>query len=94
MPYAELWIGAHPNALSEIEIDGTRMAFNHVIEEFPQERQGTYVCEKFSRKFPFLLKVLSVVLHALSIQTHPNKIQAQQLHAKDPEISMTTTSRE
>ena len=83
VPYAELWIGAHPNASSEIEIDGTRMAFNHVIEEFPEECLGTYVCEKFSRKFPFLLKVLSAA-HALSIQTHPNKIQAQQLHAKDP----------
>ena len=82
-PYAELWIGAHPKAPSEIEIDGTRIPLNKVIEDYPTECLGEYVRQKFSGTFPFLLKILSAA-HALSIQTHPNKVQAQQLHAKDP----------
>ncbi len=82
-PYAELWIGAHPKAPSEIEIEGSRVPLNRVIEEYPLECMGSYVCEKFSKRFPFLLKVLSAA-NALSIQTHPNKVQARELHARDP----------
>jgi mannose-6-phosphate isomerase len=82
-PYAELWIGAHPKAPSEIEIDRVRVSLNKVIEEYPAECLGAYVCKNFSNTFPFLLKVLSAA-NALSIQTHPNKTQAVKLHAKDP----------
>jgi mannose-6-phosphate isomerase len=42
------------------------------------------VSQKFGRKLPFLLKVLSIQ-KALSIQAHPNKKLAEELHAKDPE---------
>jgi mannose-6-phosphate isomerase len=82
-PYAELWIGAHPKGSSEIEIDGARFPLNRIIEEYPAECLGAYVCKNFSNTFPFLLKVLSAA-NALSIQTHPNKSQARKLHAKDP----------
>ena len=83
VPYAELWIGAHPKASSEIEIDQVRIPLNKVIEDYPAECLGAYVCKSFSNTFPFLLKILSAA-NALSIQTHPNKSQARQLHAKDP----------
>ena len=83
VPYAELWIGAHPKAPSEIEIDGILYPLNKVIEQFPVERLGQYASEKFGNKFPYLLKVLSAA-RALSIQTHPNKKQAVKLHAADP----------
>jgi mannose-6-phosphate isomerase len=82
-PYAELWIGAHPKAPSEIEIDGVKISLNIVVAKYPLECLGAYVCITFSHTFPFLLKILSAA-NALSIQTHPNKAQAQQLHAKDP----------
>lgn len=42
------------------------------------------VSQRFGKKLPFLLKVLSVQ-KALSIQAHPNKKLAEELHAKDPE---------
>ncbi|HVN49000.1 MAG TPA: mannose-6-phosphate isomerase, class I [Bacteroidota bacterium] len=84
VPYAELWIGAHPNASSEIEIAGERIPMHRVVEQFPDETLGSYVREKFNGTFPFLLKVLSAE-HALSIQTHPNKTQAQRLHQQDPQ---------
>ena len=83
LPYAELWIGAHPKAPSEIEIEGTRYPLNLVIDNFPLEVLGNRVSKKYNGKFPFLLKVLSAA-RALSIQIHPNKKQAVILHAKDP----------
>ncbi len=84
IPYAELWIGTHPKASSEIEIDGRKVTLNKVISEYKVECLGEYVSKKFGGKFPFLLKVLSAA-NALSIQTHPNKLQAEKLHNLDPE---------
>lgn len=82
-PYAELWIGAHPKAPSKISIEDQYYELNDLIEQFPTEILGKYVAEKFDNKLPFLLKVLSAA-KALSIQTHPNKQQAELLHKKDP----------
>jgi len=39
------------------------------------------IADKFNGKLPFLFKVLSVN-KALSIQAHPNKTLAEELHAK------------
>ena len=41
------------------------------------------VSERYQNKLPFLFKVLSIH-KALSIQAHPNKKLAEQLHARDP----------
>lgn len=41
------------------------------------------ISSKYGPKLPFLFKVLSIN-KALSIQAHPNKTLAEQLHAKDP----------
>jgi mannose-6-phosphate isomerase len=82
-PYAELWMGVHPNAPSEVEINGTTYLLDQVIKQHPIEMLGKSVAKKFSRSFPFLLKVLSAE-EALSIQVHPNKEQAKILHKKDP----------
>ena len=83
VPYAELWIGTHPKAPSEIEITGEKVALDEVISQYTPECLGQYVIKKFNGKFPFLLKVLSAA-NALSIQTHPNKLQAEKLHKLDP----------
>jgi mannose-6-phosphate isomerase len=83
LPYTELWIGAHPKASSEIEINGQKFSLEQIIEKYPSEILGKHVSKKFKNKFPFLLKVLSAA-EALSIQVHPNKEQARKLHAEDP----------
>lgn len=44
---------------------------------------STEITERYGGKLPFLFKVLSI-RKALSIQAHPNKKLAEQLHAKDP----------
>ncbi len=82
-PYAELWIGAHPKASSEVEIDCKKLPLYKLIRQNPIDWLGNYVSQKFSNNFPFLLKVLSAA-NALSIQTHPNKSQAEKLHSVDP----------
>ncbi|MCP5063031.1 MAG: mannose-6-phosphate isomerase, class I [Ignavibacteriae bacterium] len=83
LPYAELWIGAHPKLSSKIKIDENYYSLERVIEVFPNEILGKYVAQKFNNKLPFLLKILSSD-RALSIQTHPDKKTAEVLHAKDP----------
>jgi mannose-6-phosphate isomerase len=82
-PYAELWIGAHPKAPSDVLL-GARVSLQDLIASYPMEILGEAVAERFSGRLPFLFKVLSAA-EALSIQAHPNKEQAGALHAQDPE---------
>lgn len=82
IPYAELWIGAHPKSPSEILINENKYLLNEIIEKYPAEILGKETANKFNNKLPFLLKVLSAE-KALSIQTHPNKEQAEKLHQID-----------
>lgn len=83
-PYAELWMGTHPNAPSKIEMKNGHVSLDALIDKYPKEILGEAVALKFNKKLPFLFKVLSAG-EALSIQTHPNKQQAEQLHADDHE---------
>jgi len=72
IPYAELWIGAHPKAPSVIKIDSGEYRLDELIKEYPSEILGGYVSSKFGNKLPYLLKVLSS-RKSLSIQAHPDK---------------------
>jgi mannose-6-phosphate isomerase len=83
-PYAELWMGAHPNAPSHVVLDGERVSLRQLIDQHPREILGQPVVERFSGQLPFLFKVLSTA-ESLSIQAHPTKAQARRLHARDPE---------
>ena len=84
-PYAELWMGTHPNAPSTVEINNQeKIHLDRFIKQFPREVLGAKVIERFGAQLPFLFKVLSAG-EALSIQAHPNKEQAAILHKRDPE---------
>ncbi|MCP4543526.1 MAG: mannose-6-phosphate isomerase, class I [Chloroflexi bacterium] len=83
-PYAELWMGTHSKAPSAVVVEGTAIPLDQWIAAHPLELLGAVVAERFSDKLPFLFKVLSIQ-EALSIQAHPNKTQAEILHARDPE---------
>ncbi|KAI1140031.1 mannose-6-phosphate isomerase [Hypoxylon sp. FL0543] len=79
-PYAELWMGTHPsNPSKDLETGRTLLE----LVESNQMLIAPSVRAKFGTKLPFLFKVLSIN-KALSIQAHPNKKLAEQLHAKDP----------
>ncbi|XP_076172830.1 mannose phosphate isomerase [Ptiloglossa arizonensis] len=81
-PYAELWMGTHPNGPSYIK------ELNMSLEKYIKENNevlGTNVQKIFGQHLPFLFKVLSVN-KALSIQAHPNKEKAKKLHQQYPII--------
>lgn len=84
LPYAELWIGAHPKAPSKIEINDNMFKLDEVIKNYSAEILGEKVIRKFGKSLPFLLKILSCE-KALSIQAHPDKNLAKILHSKDPQ---------
>lgn len=87
-PYAELWMGTHPSVPSKIvdlESGNNGKVLREYITENPQELLNTKIIEKFgaANELPFLFKVLSIE-KVLSIQAHPDKKLAAQLHANDP----------
>jgi len=87
LPYAELWIGTHPNGPnSVIGVPGVEgdTPLKELIESHP-DLLGDPVVDQFGKgSLPFLFKVLSVN-KALSIQAHPNKEHAQRLHTQSPQ---------
>ncbi|UCG00165.1 MAG: mannose-6-phosphate isomerase, class I [Spirochaetaceae bacterium] len=76
-PQAELWMGAHPKAPSQVLLpnDG-QIALPELITRNPARILGAAVAEKYSGRLPFLFKVLAAA-EPLSIQAHPNLDQAQ-----------------
>lgn len=83
-PYAELWMGTHPKVPTIVYETGKPLS--ELIAQNPSKYLGDKVIAKFgsSKELPFLYKVLSIK-KVLSIQAHPDKKLAQQLHASDPE---------
>ena len=81
-PYAELWIGAHPNLPSQVVIGDTELTLDTLIESIPEILLCTEVSNRFGRRLPFLLKVLSA-RKSLSIQAHPNQRQAREGFARE-----------
>ncbi|MBW1782222.1 MAG: mannose-6-phosphate isomerase, class I [Deltaproteobacteria bacterium] len=75
-PVAELWLGAHPKAPSEVMADGAWQSLDRVIASDPVSVLGTRVAERYANRLPFLFKVLAAD-RPLSIQVHPNREQAQ-----------------
>ncbi|KAI0537274.1 mannose-6-phosphate isomerase [Xylaria digitata] len=79
-PYAELWMGTHPSNPSK-DLESGRNLLDLV--ESNAMLLGPSVKARYGPKLPFLFKVLSIN-KALSIQAHPNKKLAEQLHANNP----------
>lgn len=76
----KLWMGTHPSLPSK-DVETQRTLLDLVQDNLAL--MSIEVSEKYGGKLPFLFKVLSI-RKALSIQAHPNKKLAEQLHAKDP----------
>ncbi|MEW6359718.1 MAG: mannose-6-phosphate isomerase, class I [Planctomycetota bacterium] len=81
-PQAELWMGAHPKAPSEIFVNGEWRRLSDVIAESPREILGERVAKRFGGRLPFLFKVLAAA-QPLSIQAHPNLAQAKEGFARE-----------
>jgi mannose-6-phosphate isomerase len=73
-------MGTHPsNPSKDVETGNTLLD----LVQQNQMLMTPEISERYGNKLPFLFKVLSIN-KALSIQAHPNKRLAEQLHAKDP----------
>ncbi|MCX8480998.1 MAG: mannose-6-phosphate isomerase, class I, partial [Sediminibacterium sp.] len=78
--YAEYWLGAHISNPSNCSISNQQFPLNAIIKNNPwilKNNQTSYTDE-----LPFLLKLLDVQ-QMLSIQLHPNKLQAEQGFEKE-----------
>jgi mannose-6-phosphate isomerase len=79
---AELWMGAHPKAPSEVEIGGNRTSLAELIVREPEKTLGAKVTNSFGTRLPFLFKVLCAA-EPLSIQAHPSLEQAKAGFARE-----------
>jgi len=75
--YDQLWMGTHPNLPSKL-LDGTPLPT--ILKENP-----LLLGSIDHSDLPFLFKVIAI-RKTLSIQSHPNKAQAEKLHAEHPHI--------
>jgi len=78
-PYAELWLGTHPNGMSRVT-----NCSNDVVS-LAEHTEGGAHCGGQCNELTFLLKVLSV-RKVLSIQAHPDKALAERLHTERPTV--------
>ncbi len=93
-PQAELWMGAHPKAPSQVFHGGKWESLIQAIETQPVDVLGKEVAEKFRGKLPYLFKVLAAA-KPLSIQAHPNLQQAREGFERENRqgISLTASNR-
>lgn len=92
-PYAELWIGTHPNGMSHVVLenednmtDGRKcMPLVDYVQQNPEMHLGVVGQSNPSNDYDltFLFKVLSIE-KVLSIQAHPDKQLAAQLFTDKP----------
>jgi mannose-6-phosphate isomerase len=68
-PFAEYWLGAHPNAPAQI-VNGEVKSLLDAIRQSPEEILGERVQKQFGT-LPYLFKILDV-RQMLSIQVHPS----------------------
>lgn len=81
-PYAELWMGSHVSGPSVAAKTGEPL--NRWLERNPMAL-GKEVLKEHGSSLPFLFKVLSIQ-KSLSIQSHPDKALAEQLHSDRPHV--------
>lgn len=82
-PIAELWFGAHNSGSSRVNLDDA--ALSEVIRANPREILGEAIIRHFGARLPFMLKVIAVE-QPLSIQVHPNLVQAQRGQQHAPQL--------
>jgi mannose-6-phosphate isomerase class I len=76
-PFAEVWMGAHPDLPSKIEVKGRPVALDEFLTAAAEEVLGPAITREFEGQLPYLFKVLSAGA-PLSIQTHPTKERARE----------------
>jgi mannose-6-phosphate isomerase len=75
-PEAELWMGAHPAAPSQVLVGEHWVSLDEAIARDPTGFLGASSVERFGIEAPFLLKILAIE-RPLSLQVHPDRTQAR-----------------
>ena len=75
-------MGTHPNGPSVAITVDESVPLKQLVNE---KTLGKSIAAKYENDLPFLFKVLSI-RKALSIQAHPDKKLAEELHSKFPTI--------
>jgi len=76
-PQAELWMGAHPKAPSQVKCNGKWLSLLELIDKNSHDILGKKVAQQFKNRLPYLFKVLAAA-KPLSIQAHPSIGQARE----------------
>jgi mannose-6-phosphate isomerase len=90
-PQAELWIGAHPLASSTVKTGGKWEPLSDLIKKYPAEILGRMTAKKYGGQLPFLFKVIAAS-EPLSIQAHPNLIQAKKGFKRENRLGISLDS--
>jgi mannose-6-phosphate isomerase len=93
-PFAEYWLGVHPQADCIVEMPGKPVGhLREIIHTAPAAALGDYVYHRFGN-MPYLLKTLDVK-DMLSIQVHPSKANAEKDFADENEkgVSLNAADR-
>ncbi|EKO3483757.1 mannose-6-phosphate isomerase, class I [Vibrio fluvialis] len=85
-PQAEIWMGAHPNGCSEVELNGSSLLLSELIAQDKSRFLSQQTAAQFG-ELPYLFKVLAAA-QALSVQVHPSKEEAQAGYAKENAAGM------
>ena len=86
-PFAEYWMGVHPQAACKVEVEkGRFVLLTEIINQEGKKVLGEYVFNRFGN-LPYLLKALDVK-KMLSIQVHPSKAAAEKDFAKENEAGI------
>ena len=86
-PQAELWMGAHPKAPSQILINNRWVSLKEVIRTHPVDMLGNKAAQTYQNQLPYLFKVLAAG-KPLSIQAHPSAEQARQGFARENRLNI------
>lgn len=84
--YAELWVGTHPSCPSKIADSNGQLLDDFLKQPANKSKffSAAHQASGFRDTVPYLLKILSIGT-ALSIQAHPCKKLAEELHAAKPD---------
>ncbi|MCV2394167.1 mannose-6-phosphate isomerase, class I [Actinotalea sp. M2MS4P-6] len=75
-PVAELWLGGHPGAPSQVQTDDGPVRLDALLAADPDAMLGADVVARFGTSLPYLLKVIAAE-KPLSLQVHPNLERAR-----------------
>jgi mannose-6-phosphate isomerase len=75
-PWAELWMGVHPQGPSVLDIPGEQPLLSDFIGKYPELCLGETTGREFGG-LPFLFKILAAA-KPLSVQAHPDPVQARE----------------